>query len=140
MGTICSIILVLAITFYTYYKIDVLRSKKSVDILSVVKEDNFSGDDSFGVNQGLDIALALYDASNEGQFVAIDPAYGRVRVTKIKYQMMNDGKVEHQAYELKTHKCTLEELGLATDYDNETKPAFMPIFEAQKNFFRSASN
>ena len=127
-------------TFYTYYKIDVLRSKKSVDILSVVKEDNFSEEDSFGVNQGLNIALTLYDSSNE-QFFAIDPAYGRLRIAKHKYQFLNHGKVERQSYELKTHKCTLEELGLATDINNDdAKPAFMPIFEAQKNFLRSASS
>ena len=42
---------------------------------------------------------------------------------------MGDGKVEWENYELETHQCTEEELGLASD-NPEVKPAFMPIEES----------
>ena len=41
MGTLCSFILLLAMISYTYYKIDVLFGKKSVDVVSAIIENSF---------------------------------------------------------------------------------------------------
>ena len=48
MGVICSFILLFVIIAYTYYKVDVLVAKKSVDILSAVNEDFYDDNYIFG--------------------------------------------------------------------------------------------
>ena len=83
MGTLCSFILILAIASYTYYKVDVLFSKKSVDVVSAVKENYFTSDDQFSASQGLNFAVALFD--KQKSYVSsseIDPSYGRIRISK----------------------------------------------------------
>ena len=46
---------------YTGYKSSVLERKKSVDILTAVLEENFDDSYTFRADQGLNIAVFLFD-------------------------------------------------------------------------------
>ena len=59
MGIACTIILLVTMAIYAYYKIDLLSQRKSVDILQALDEDHFDDSYVFGAQQGLNFALAV---------------------------------------------------------------------------------
>ena len=61
MGSFCSILLVAILIAYTGYKISILEGKKSIDILQAVKENYFDASYVFGAEQGLNIAVAVFN-------------------------------------------------------------------------------
>ena len=59
MGTFCSFLLLMIMIAYTGYKVSILEGKKSVEVLQVLEKDHFDDNDSFGANQGLNVAIAV---------------------------------------------------------------------------------
>lgn len=59
VGAICSLLLSVVLLAYTAYKIQILESKSRVDVLSSIVEDKFDGTDTFGADQGLNIAFNI---------------------------------------------------------------------------------
>ena len=45
VGSFCSILLLLVTFFYAYLKFDVLRNRKDVNVLSQIRDLNYSEDD-----------------------------------------------------------------------------------------------
>ena len=80
MGAACSILLFIFLLSYTGYKISVLEERKAVDVLQSVAENYFEESDSFGADQGLQVAFAVYDRSlSKSTIQNIDPSYGRIQ-------------------------------------------------------------
>ena len=48
---------------YASYKISILQSKKSIDVLQAVKEDHFNDLDKFTAKQGFNIAATVINPS-----------------------------------------------------------------------------
>ena len=86
IGAICSIILLIFITSFTGYKIYILQAKKSIDVVQAVKENHFDENYIFSGKQGLNVAVAIYDPANPGTHKHIDPSYGRIRFSKLKWE------------------------------------------------------
>ena len=61
IGALCSILFLISMLTYTGYKVYILESKKSIDIVQAVKEDHFDDSHVFGFEQGLNLAVAVYD-------------------------------------------------------------------------------
>ena len=79
MGAACSILLFIFLLAYTGYKISVLEGREAVNVLQSVAEDYFEEGDSFGADQGLQIAFEVYDRSGLKSEQNIDPSYGRIQ-------------------------------------------------------------
>ena len=65
MGALCSILLLIVMITYTGYKISILEGKKSIDIVSAVRENYFRSDNKFGAQQGLNVAVAVFNEFDE---------------------------------------------------------------------------
>ena len=64
MGTLCSIILLIVIILYTVQKIEVLLTKKDVDVLTAINDTHLDSEFHFGYGQGFNFATKwqnLYD-------------------------------------------------------------------------------
>lgn len=65
MGSICSILLTVLMVTYGYQKMDVLVSRKDVDVLSTVNDLHFTDDDVFSAKNGFRVAVAFSAYNNE---------------------------------------------------------------------------
>ena len=113
---------------YTGYKVYILESKKSIDIVQAVKEDHFDDSHVFGFEQGLNLAVAVYSIYDSTTHQLLDPSYGKIRFSKIQWE---NGEKEGFKYFFKTlesHICSEEELGLSGHNHK-----FWPIKKSQKN-------
>ena len=111
MGVICSLLLYLILLAYTYQKLDILIGRKDVDFLSVTKENYIDVSETFGAEQGLNFAVAVLNSFSSAEH-DLDPTYGRIEFKQNQgYQV--DGGFELNQVEIKSHKCTREELGLS---------------------------
>ena len=77
MGTICSFLMLILMLNFTFYKVQILQERKSVDVLSVVSEDHFDENSFFGAEQGLNIAVALFNPKRVN-IAPLDPTYGKI--------------------------------------------------------------
>ena len=97
---------------YALQKLDVILSKKDVDILSTLKEGFFEADYVFSYKNKLNIAAAFtaYDAfETEWE---LDPAYGSLNINSYSWGEREDGSYFTERKQLKTHICSAAELGL----------------------------
>ena len=85
MGAFCSILLVIIVIGFASYKISILEGKKSIDILSIVVEDSIDDTEVFSAEQGLNIAAAVYSPFDTSRHVPIDPSFGRIKFTKVRW-------------------------------------------------------
>lgn len=122
MGTACSILLLMILAAYTGYKIDILGAKKSIDILSVVIENHFSGDYVFGAEQGLNLAIGILVPYQPIESHGVDPSYGRFKFSRMQRTANPDGSFEQTIEEIPSHVCTAEEFGLTG-----SNPEFFPL-------------
>ena len=74
MGSICSILLFILMTTYSYQKMDVLIARKDVDILSTTNDKHWTDDDIFSAKNGFRVAIAFTSYSNEEEW-ELDPTY-----------------------------------------------------------------
>ena len=112
---------------YAGYKIDVLMGRKDVDILQAVQEDHLDDSYIFTAEQGFNVAVSL--VSHLG---IIDPSYARLRFMKYEFFLSEDGEPTFAWYELESHQCTQEELGLSgTDHK------FWPPKKSQENILQN---
>ena len=59
MGALCSFMLLFVMLWYSYYKVDIMLEKKSVDILSAINENGIKNEYIFGAKQGFNIAVGV---------------------------------------------------------------------------------
>ena len=118
---------------YTGYKVSRLTGKKNIDIVQAVKENHFDQSHVFGAKQGLNIAVAVYNIlePEPGTEDLIDPSYGKIKFSLLKYGKDENGLRGREYTELETHICTPEELGLS-GHDHK----FSPISTSYENVMR----
>ena len=136
MGTFCTFFLLIVLIAYTGYKINILEGKKSVDILQAVDKDHFDENDTFGSEQGLNIAVAVVNPFLQETFQPVDPRYGRIVFKLTEVGFNEEGILQiYSSKELESHQCSKEELGLlGTDHK------FFPINRQQKSAFESIAS
>ena len=76
---------------YAGYKSSVLERRQKVDIVTAVIEDNYDHTYTFGAEQGLNIAVFLFDPFDPTTYRQIDPTYGRIRFSIVKWALGPDG-------------------------------------------------
>ena len=121
MGAICSIMLLLIVISYTYQKVDILINKKDVAILSSLYDSYFDSSDQFSSEQGFNLAVALQKD--------LDPSIARFIFRRYEWGYDSDGELYKNIFEIESHVCTREELGLS---QGKTKSKFMPIHEKSR--------
>ena len=99
IGAICSILLFVVVLAYTVYKISVLEGKTSIDILQAVKENHFDDSYVFGSKQGLNVAIAVTSLADPSPKL-VDPTYGRIKFTKLQYEIAENGDFNYSLTEL----------------------------------------
>ena len=67
----------------------------------------------FDSDQGLNFAVGVLNPFNPDTFKPLDPTFGRIKVTKTDWGFDENGVFSRNDYELETHKCSAEELGLS---------------------------
>ena len=108
---------------YTGYRVSIFEGKLSVDILQAVSKDYFEYDYTFGADQGLNIAVAVFDPEDPTTYQPIDPKFGRISFQKKVQGIKEDGKYGQLSNEeLAFHSCSKEEIGQAG-----TDSKFFPI-------------
>ena len=61
MGAFLSVALFVILAMYTGYKISIIEGKRSIDVVSAIKENHFDDSHVFGADQGLNVAVAVLD-------------------------------------------------------------------------------
>ena len=82
MGALCSILLTVILIMYAGYKISILEGKMSIDIVQAVQENYFNDTHVFSHEQGLNIAVGVFDPFDPRFQKPIDPSYGRIAFSK----------------------------------------------------------
>ena len=93
----------IAILSYACYKFYVLEAKKSIDILQAVSENHFDDENIFSGKQGLNFAVAVYNAFIPASHSHIDPSYGRIKISKGVWKRLDNGEYFFATVELNTH-------------------------------------
>lgn len=121
-GFFCTAFLGLLLLSYTYQKIDVLKNKKDVDILSTVTHAHFDPDYIFDFQKGFNIAAGFtaYDSNPEP---IDDPRYGELVFNHYYWGKQPDGTYGAGRRPFEYRNCTDEELGF-----KEGKAKFFPIY------------
>ena len=91
MGTLCSFLLLVAMLAYTSYKMYILEGKKSINIVQAVKENHFDDTHKFGSEQGMNLAVAVFNALDLSTNQPLDPSYGRIRFMKLEWGQSESG-------------------------------------------------
>ena len=111
LGTLCSVILFLLMIAFSAYKITILESRDFVDILESVEINHFDSDHVFSYNQGFNIAVGVFSPFDARTMQPIDPSYGKIGFYKRTWGQNEDASYFLYEEELKTHLCSIEELG-----------------------------
>ena len=98
---------------YARYKISVLERKKSIDIIHAVQENYFDDSYVFSNEQGMNIAIAIASPFHPDYRKPIDPSYGKIIFQKIDWGRDEQGQFYARDYDIASHVCTSEELGLS---------------------------
>ena len=111
MGTFCTLTWILIMVIFALQKTDTLMGKKSVRILSSIKDLYFTDEDQFDYTMGLNIAVAFtpYDSSTEWN---LDSQFGELVINSFSWGYREDGTPFTERKPVKTHNCTREELNL----------------------------
>ena len=91
MGALCSLLLLIIMISYAGYKVSILEGKKNIDVVQAVKERHFDDSHVFGSEQGLNVAVAVYNIFESHTHEHIDPSYGRIRFQKTQWSPTVDG-------------------------------------------------
>ena len=89
MGASCTFALLIILLIYAGYKVSVLEGRKKVDILQAVNKNSYDVNYIFGGEQGLNVAIAVFDLYDPTSFGPIDETYGRLSFS-INARYIND--------------------------------------------------
>ena len=110
MGSFCSLLLTVVMFAYTVQKIEVMISKKDIDILTALYDSYLDSDFDFGAKQGFNIAIKWQSLADEKE--TLDPSIGKLSFKYSEWGYQEDGKYFEEEGEIENHICTHEELGL----------------------------
>ena len=126
MGAFCSLMVLLVTISYTFQKIEVLVSKRDVDILSAIEDSFLSSEEVFGAEQGLQIAVSFVNFGDN----FVDPSIGTLNLGYSKWGYREDsGEYYEELGYFPTRLCTKRELGLL----GEAGARFNPIQDRYKS-------
>ena len=112
-GAIMSVLLLIVLIIYGVMKANTLINKQQVDVISAISEEYFDEKLNFTETRGLSFAFAL-------------PGKPDISYAEIKYfvseWIYDETNPQSRFYEIPSHICTREELGLSGDHSK-----FMPI-------------
>lgn len=88
VGAGCSVVIRMLILAFAVYKVIVMETKKSVDVLQVLKTDAVDQEAVFTDKQGFNLAVAVLGSYNENE--AVDPAYGWIRFRRSSWSLQGE--------------------------------------------------
>ena len=91
--------------------------KRKIDIVAATQEDYFTVDDSFGADQGLNIAIAFTSLTDNLEY-ELPPEMGSIVFTVGQWGLDENGVFYGSETPLETHICSREELHLTEDTSN----------------------
>ena len=97
---------------------DVMVSKKDVDILSTIKNRYFDDSVVFSYKNGLNFAVAFTAYDSEREWI-LDPSYGSLIFNSFSWGANEDGTFFTERKKLDSHLCTDYEFGLGNAADGE---------------------
>ena len=112
LGALCSFLFFLAMVSYTSYKLYILEGKKNIDIVQAVKVNHYDNNYTFGAEQGLNVAVAVFNPFFPATLQQIDPTFGRIRFQRVEWEANSLGSATITFNELESHVCSSEELGI----------------------------
>ena len=124
MGATCTILLFFVLIAFTGYKVSVLEGKKAVDIQTSVYEDFYDNSHVFGIKQGLNFAVGIYNKKVKSTAQTLDPSIGRFQIEKRTYSLDESGKGKLVKEKLGYHVCSERELGLSEEKDSKFWPVY----------------
>ena len=129
MGTLCTLTWIIIMVVFALQKIDTLIGKKSIRILSSVKDLYFKDDNEFDYSLGLNIAVAFtpYDSSTDWN---LEAKYGELVINSFSWGYKDDGTPFTERKPVKMHNCTREELNL--DAKDGYNARFFPLHQSTK--------
>ena len=107
---------------------DTLIGKKSIKILSSIKDEYFDQLDVFDYSNGLNVAVGFTGFDNEVTW-SLDPSFGTLEINSLQWGNSQTGQPYSNRVPLPTHRCTREELNLDGD---GSKARFFPIHNSSK--------
>ena len=101
-----------------------------MDIVLAVRDNYLTDSDAFTGRQGMNVAFALtgFDSVREN---ILDPEYASIQFMYSQWEVLEDGEIWSDEFEVESHPCTEEELGL-TPGDSK----FMPIHESSLDYMK----
>ena len=90
MGSFLTIIMFIIVCAYTYQKIDVLKEKKDVDIMSSIQYSYFNETEVFDFDQGLNLAIAFTAFDSEDEPI-LDKSIGEIVYLAYSWGMDEQG-------------------------------------------------
>ena len=64
IGASCSIIFITILIVFTGYKINIMKQKQQIDVLSVIQENIIDESDVFDAQKGFNVAAAVFNSFN----------------------------------------------------------------------------
>ena len=135
IGSICTLIIFVIVLGYMYLKIDVLISKKDIDILSTVEEFHYDADYVFDYSKGFNLAVALTSYSSLG-IEDLDDSIGRIVFKHYYWGSDAESVFETGRTPIDSHICSEDELGL----NGREESKFLPIDKNNKADVKIFSN
>ena len=136
MGSFCSIFLLLMISTYTFQRIEVYRLRSDVQVFQSISNGFYDDEYVFGVEEGLNIAVAFTGYDNESED-SLDLSIGRIVFRHWTWGINEQGTSQSGFYTIPSHYCSAEELGLQGS-DSHMMPvqqnSFQEVTKYQKKF------
>ena len=104
---------------------DVMISKKDVDILSTIKDRYFDDNFVFSYKNGLNFAVAFTAYDGERDWI-LDPSYGSLIFNSYSWGANEDGTFFTERKKLNSHLCTDYEFGLNNAANDGEGAKFLP--------------
>ena len=109
MGAACTILVVLVTLMYGGYRASILHARSDVDVMASIQKDYHDMDYTFGAEQGLNLAVAVFNGFDPSAFI-MDPTYGKIQFWKISTVFDDAGVPRIVPDEIEPHTCTEDEL------------------------------
>ena len=110
MGSFLTVVITLVTLVFFYTKVQVLKDKSDVDIMSALLENDISYEEKFTYQDGFFVAAALTEYDSNTTMLE-EPRYGELIIEH--YGWGYNDTIGSQSRNISYHFCSDEELGLA---------------------------
>ena len=104
-GSLCTILLAIVLTIYSYRKVNILINREEEDTTQHVSEYEINERETFSFKNGFNVAVALTSYSSETE-MELDPSYGRLRFIKSIWGVNENGTIFWDKKEARSRLCT----------------------------------